>query len=127
MEDSNLVRHAEREMRLAGLFDEDADYGGMIAPHVLELIKLFASEGHSGASAGLTRELFHRLSNFKILSPITSDPEEWMEVSEASGGNPMWQSKRQPSVFSTDGGKTYYDIDEDGRPVHESKEKKETT
>lgn len=27
---SNLVKHAERELFRAGLFDKDADYGGMI-------------------------------------------------------------------------------------------------
>ena len=28
---SNLVKHAERELRKAGLFDQDSDYNGMIA------------------------------------------------------------------------------------------------
>lgn len=106
----SLVEHAERELRLAGLFDKDSDYGGMLGGAALELIKVFASQGHSGFSAGMTRDLFALLSNFKTLTPITSNPEEWTDVSEMSGG-PMWQSKRCPSVFSKDGGATWYDLD----------------
>ena len=109
---SNLVRHAEYELQRAGLFDKDADYGGEIAPHVLNLIKEFSEGEHSGGSAYLTIDLFTRLAKFKTLTPITSDPSEWMNVSEASGGHPMWQNTRMSSCFSQDGGKTYYDIDE---------------
>lgn len=115
------MKHAEKEMRLAGLYDADADYGGMLAPAVLEMVKQFASEGHSGASAEVTLGIFNRVARFKTLSPLTDNSEEWMDVSETSGGNPMWQSTRQYSCFSTDGGRTYYDLDEKGRPAHESK------
>jgi hypothetical protein len=100
---SNLVEHAEREMRRAGLFNEDADYGGAHAHCVLELIKVFASQGHSGASAMLVRKLFHHLSNFENLTELNNDPNEWMEI-----GENVWQSTRNPEAFSRDHGKTYY-------------------
>lgn len=118
-EESNLVSHAKRELELAGMYDADADYGGALAPHILDLIKLFASEGHSGGSAAVTIGVFERLARFKTLSPLTDDLEEWMQVE--MGDKPCWQSRRQSSCFSMDGGKTYYDIDEKGRPVHTSK------
>lgn len=106
--DSNLVRHAERELRLAGMYDEDADYGpGAIADHVLDIVRLFASGGHSGGSAAMTLDIIGRLLAFKTLTPLTSDPEDWMEV-----GDGMWQSKRRPDAFSTDGGQTWYCLDE---------------
>ena len=41
---SNLVDYAERELKLAGLFDKDADYGGMLGHAVLKMVKLFAEE-----------------------------------------------------------------------------------
>ena len=109
-EESPLVRHAEFEMRRAGLFDQDADYGGTLAPHVMDLIRVFASGGHTGFSAPLTVELFARLAMFKTLTPITPAPEEWIDRSDISG-EPTWQNARCPSVFSRDGGQTWYDLD----------------
>lgn len=106
----NLADHAEREMRLAGLYDKDADYGGAIPQAVMALIDAHSKQGHSGMSHHLTLAIFNKVANFKTLTPITSNPEEWMDVTEAMG-RPFWQSKRQPSVFSEDGGATWYDND----------------
>lgn len=117
---SNLVQHAEYELRRAGLFDADSDYEGMLGKAVLDLVKQFASEGHSGGSAHLTLNIFDKVARFKTLTPITSDPSEWMEICRnADGPQPdLWQNIRQASCFSTDGGKTYYDIDaEDQRAI----------
>jgi hypothetical protein len=111
--DSNLVRHARSELQRAGLFDADADYGGMIAEAVVELMHHFAAQGHSGESAMMTLDLFDKLAHYNVLTPLTSDPEEWMEVSEHAPPDqrPVWQSRRKSSCFSNDGGKTWYDID----------------
>jgi hypothetical protein len=113
-----LREHAESEMRRAGLYDADADSGpGAIAKNVLELIQVFASQGHSGGSAMMTIGLFEKLVRFQPLTPITSDPAEWMEVI-APGANVraeptgLWQNRRKPSSFSRDGGKTWYDLDD---------------
>lgn len=64
---SNLVNHAEKELKKAGLFDRDSDYDGMLGDAVLELVTVFAKQGHSGMSAQMTRELFYKLSNFEDL------------------------------------------------------------
>lgn len=111
MSESNLVSFARQELKLAGMYDEDADYGpGAIADHVLSLIALFSSGGHSGGSAMLTLELFNSLARFKPLSPLTTDPDEWMEVGISDpDGSKFWQSRRNPEVFSDDGGKTAYE------------------
>ena len=99
---SNLVKHAERELKLVGMFDKDADYGGALASQILELVKVFSGQGHSGASAGITITVLIKLLKFKNLTPITSDKKEWSEV-----GTNLWQSKRNPAIFSKDGGKTW--------------------
>jgi len=108
----NLIQHANHELKLAGLFDKDADYNGMIAKATMELIEKFSEQGHSGFSALWVRDVFHRLSNFETLTPITSDPNEWTDVSKSCGGDEMWQNKRNPAVFSKDGGKTWYNVDD---------------
>ena len=117
-----LVEHAERELRRAGLFDEDSDYGGMLAESTMKLIKTFAEEGHSGNSAHMQVEIFSRLASYKTLTPLTDDPEEWMNVAEyQSPDSPaIWQNRRDSSCFSNDGGKTYYSIDDKDRKIKTS-------
>lgn len=103
-----LVEHAERELREAGLFDEGSDYDGMVGGAVMELVKVFAAQGHSGMSAHMTIDLFHRVASYKTLVPLP-DPmiaTEYQHVHEQT-----LQSTRRSSVFSEDSGKTWYDID----------------
>ncbi len=111
-----LVEHTKDELERAGMFDEDADYGGMLADNVMEIMKVFAKQGHSGFSAAMCRAIFHKLANFETLTPITSDPDEWMDISEICGGEKgkMWQNKRNSALFSEDGGKTWYDVNDKG-------------
>lgn len=106
---SNLIDHAKRELELANLFDQDSDYSDKIAKDVLELINIFASQRHSGGSAYLVKELFTKLANFETLTPITSDPEEWIDRSDMSY-RPTWQNKRDPQYMSHDNGKTWYNV-----------------
>lgn len=108
---SNLVKHAEEELKLAGLFDKDSDYDGMLGEAVLELVKVFAKQGHSGFSAQQTLLIFNEVANFKPLTPIGKSKDEWVDQSEASS-EPMWQNKRRGTMFSRDAGKTWYDIDD---------------
>lgn len=105
--ESNLVTHARNELRLAGMFDPDADYGPELANHILEIVKLFSTGGHSGGSASITTAILERLLRFQTLTPINTDLDTWMEV-----GTDMWQSTRDPSYFSNNGGKTWYSLDE---------------
>jgi len=118
----NLTDFARNELQIAGLFDKDSDYDGMLGEATIELINTFAKQGHSGFSAGLVRELFTKLSNYKPLTEISNNPDEWMNVD----GKNTWQSRRNPTLFSNDEGKTYYDldeIDENGNKVmHTSKD-----
>jgi hypothetical protein len=106
----SLEEHARRELELCGQYEEDPAY----SESIIRAVKEFASYGHSGGSASVAREQLHALLTFKTLSLITSDPEEWIDQSEVSG-TPMWQNRRDPSYFSTDGGKTWYSLDDPER------------
>lgn len=109
----NLIEHAEHEMRRAGLYDDDADYGGMIPEHIMKIVKIFSDEGHSGGSAALSTQILMRLLRFKTLSPLTDDADEWMQLSPNMGfEKETWQNKRDGSCFSEDGGKTYTCVDD---------------
>ena len=100
----SLIQHAETELKLAGLFDKDSDYGGMLGDSVMELIKVFSEQGHSGCSASMVSNLFDSLSRFKQITPLTLKDDEWNEFGEG-----MFQNKRRSSVFK-DGkdGRAYF-------------------
>lgn len=127
----NLTEHAIMELEKAGYkigpVDEiktGDDYSNSIANSALELVKLFASQGHSGFSAQCTMHLFNTLANFGNLTPLTDNPDEWMDRSEMSNET-IYQSKRNASCFSKDL-KTYWDINADVNRVYEIEDGKET-
>lgn len=103
-----LVDHAERELRRAGLFDEDSDYEGALGEHVLALVKVFADQGHSGYSAGLAIQLFGKVARYETLTPLGNPTETGEYIVHAEDA---WQSTRDGCVFSADQGKTWYHLD----------------
>ncbi len=92
---SNLIIHAKKELELAGYFDKEKDfYQGMTGNAVLELIEVFAKQGHSGMSSSLVINLFKELASFNPINPIYCTDEEWEEVE-----GDMFQNNRLSSVF----------------------------
>jgi len=116
--ESKMTDWARNELQMAGLFDKDSDYEGMLGEAVMELVDKFSEQGHSGFSAEMTASIFDRLIHWKPLSELTNDPSEWNEIGEQnplrtlSGTGKLYQSRRSPSCFSEDGGLTYYDLEE---------------
>lgn len=101
-EESNLVKHARKEL---SLINEEPD----IVTMYMRIVEAFSSYGHSGGSAAACIDVINKLLRFQPLTPLTNDPNEWMEVSEAFGGDDgMWQSLRDSEAFSDDGGQSYW-------------------
>jgi len=90
---SNLINHAEKELRIAGFFDEDSGYNGMLGPAVMELIEVFSDQGHSGMSASIVRSIFGKLANYKPLTPLNFSNDEW------GTGAGIFQNNRNSAVF----------------------------
>jgi NTP pyrophosphatase (non-canonical NTP hydrolase) len=107
----SLVEHATRELELCGQTAEDPAY----AAALVAAVAAFASYGHSGGSAMAAIEQLHTLLQFRSLSPLTNDPDEWHDHGEISG-TPLWQNRRDPAAMSEDGGQTWYFVD-DREPV----------
>ena len=109
-----LLKHAKTEMKAAGLYDKDADYGGMIPEAVEEIVAVFAKQGHSGCSAGIVISILEKVLRYQPLVPLTGKPDEWTEVSAmcAPDNRPLYQNKRCGNVFATDSnGINAWDID----------------
>jgi len=105
---SNLVDHAERELRLLG--NDAAMNQGILA-----MVAVFSTMGHSGSSAEYTTQVLTRLLRYENLTPLTDDPDEWMLIAEEmmpEGMETTWQSRRNPEAFSLNEGKTYYLLSE---------------
>lgn len=105
-----LIEHAKLELELSGLFNEEGDfYGGATGKAVMELIEVFAKQGHSGMSAPIIADLFKRLANYEPLQPITGKDEEWGDVRDLGDGVPYYQNKRCSALFKNgEDGKPYY-------------------
>lgn len=91
---SNLTKHAEHELKMAGLFNKDSDYGGLLGESVMELINVFAKQGHSGYSASIVCDIFNTLAKYQTLTSLTGEDAEWNEVAEG-----LFQNKRNSAVF----------------------------
>lgn len=110
MSDSQLVAHAKRELKAAGLFDKDSDYEGGLGESVLELVNKFAEQGHSGASAAMTTQLFSKVASYEALSPLTGEDDEWNQINDGIDGDIKYQNKRDGRVFKhADGRVTFND------------------
>ena len=120
----SLVEHAKRELDL--IPEEDEEFKAAI----LNAVKAFSAYGHSGSSAWVGIHVLSDLLQFRNLSPLTNDPDEWMHISEDVSGMPnLWQSKRNSEAFSNNGGKTFYLLSEGAtfsnpKPYHRTKKVK---
>lgn len=109
-EESGLLLHAKRELQALGYKLDGVEDGGpnkWIVSNLLELVKVFAAQGHSGMSASYCLDLFSKLAAYQPLGPLTGEDWEWMDVSEMSG-IPLKQNIRCSHVFKE--GDWAYDI-----------------
>ena len=88
------LRHARFELDLV---HEDPRY----IEFFLKVIDAFWELEHDERTLFSTPETIEKLMRHKNLSGLTSNPSEWREV-----GVGIWQSKRDPQVYSVDGGKS---------------------
>jgi hypothetical protein len=103
----SLVEHADRELSIAGYYDErpgDESFIEAVADNVTELLEVFAKQGHSGSSAPIVIDLFKKLAHYELLTPLTGAEEEWRDVGEG-----LQQNIRCSRVFKE--GDEVYDVE----------------
>lgn len=99
----SLLTYAEAELNKIPK-DEDG-IQSLINEDILNIIKIFSEQGHSGFSANYAISVLERLLRFKPLSPLTGEDDEWNDTGYGS-----FQNKRCSSVFKNKDGRCY-DID----------------
>lgn len=102
---SKMLKWAENELLLAGYDKNDPEDGPnkWLAEGTLELLKVFADQGHSGSSAPYAVALFEKLAMWKPIAPLTGGDDEWQAVGENT-----LQNKRNSSVFKGSDGQAYW-------------------
>jgi hypothetical protein len=102
---SNMLEWATEELQIAGYDANDPEDGPnrWLAQGTLELLKVFAEQGHSGSSAPYAVALFEKLAMWKPIAPLTGEDDEWNEV-----GTNVWQNRRNSAVFKKEDGQAYW-------------------
>ena len=90
----NLMAHAEAELPPANGDEMQA----AMNRDLRELVLVFASQRHSGFSAGYAVAALEKLLRFKPLRPLTGEPNEWNEVMDG-----VYQNRRCSRVFKEAG------------------------
>jgi len=99
---SNLTDYAKDELKRIGMIDSGEPYNDWATKAILDLIELFASQGHSGFTAPYVVNMFYRLAMFKPISPLTGEDDEWNDI-----GDGLQQNKRYSAVFKDKDGIAY--------------------
>jgi hypothetical protein len=114
MEDGNLLSHARRELKAAGM-DPDGPADSIntyMAKGTLDLLRVFSEQGHSGASAPFAIKLFATLAAFEPWGPIRGTEDEWMHVGNGGAdGREMYQNTRCSRVFRNSKDGPAYDVE----------------
>jgi len=106
----NPVEYARKELELAGLFDEDSDYGGTLGSDAVEIVEKFAAQGHSGFGAEMLTQILERLLRFRPLTSIQQPVEgDWVQYHGVDCISTC-HHKRDPRLLSDDDGRSWYTI-----------------
>ncbi len=88
----------------------ELDYQGIVDPEkgrIVTIVGTFADFDEEDLPGIL--EKVQLLLQFKPLSPLTNDPDDWDERDDVVPGQKVWQSNRQPDAWTYDPGfHTYF-------------------
>lgn len=113
---TNTYKHAKTELDILSKSSTDPNNRPLIEPFMEEILALcekFGQSGQSGGSAPFTATALansiKKLCLQEPISEITGIEEEWVNISEWSGGKEMYQNKRCSALFKEGkNGKPYY-------------------
>lgn len=124
---SDFTEFALREFKIAGWCDENGkfsdDYQESICKDILEILVVVSRQEHSESSLSYLKKILYNLLDFKPISPLTGEDDEWVKISEG-----LVQNRRMSTVFKSVGkfngqaywidGKIFYEEDENGKKSH---------
>ena len=96
----------ELDLILNNCDEEDRGMQEVINKDILEVVEVFANQGHSGYSANYAIPIINKLLKQSFILPLTGEDDEWCEVADG-----VYQNKRESSIFKDKDrfdGKAYY-------------------
>ena len=117
MAERSLIEHAAYELHKAKIANSDDPELKQVAINTMALIRRIDKMNMTEKQLEYTLQAFQGLVNHQPLSPITTDPNEWEKFeikrknvdTDEEETRVIWQSRRMPSLFSEDEGKTFRD------------------
>lgn len=97
--DSSYVQHAKKEFDIA--WKDREHMQEMMCKQIIELLSVLNTQGDSGTSIGYKLNLFNKLVNFSIISPLTFKDEEFTSPYSLNGRR---QNKRDSRIFMDEDG-----------------------
>lgn len=86
--------------------EEEIKMQEAINKDILDLVEMFANQGHSGFSANYVINILTKLLKQSFVTPLTGKDDEWVEVTPG-----VFQNKREGKIFKQAKrflGKAYY-------------------
>lgn len=87
----------------------ELDYQGIVDPdraNIITIVGTYAEYDDADRPDIIAK--VNTLLQFKPLTALTNDPAEWTDRSSLVGGQPLWQSTRDPDAWSHDGGHHFW-------------------
>ena len=111
--ESNICKHAIKELKLAGYGNGESGPNDWMYQQVIEAVAIFASHGNSGGSDPWEINLVQKLCDWDIISPLRFTNDEWSQIS--SDGT--CQNRRKSDVFKEPNGSIHYNGAFSKRPI----------
>ena len=99
--DSNIIYNFRKEVKYLGWDKSDDKMQKLIVRNVEDLLAVVSAQGHSGFSFSYLMSLFNKAANFKPLSRITFNDDEFND--DTLGGD-VKQNKRDTRIFKYEDG-----------------------
>lgn len=96
--DSNLVKHFKSECEFISKIDNDK-MQKLMNRNVEDILSIISSQGHSGFSISYMKSMLNKAIDFKPLSKLTLNDDEFSECYEGT-----MQNKRDSRIFKYDDG-----------------------
>jgi len=111
---SNLHDFAVRELAIIrGTNPEPDEMQDAIESDILQIVDIFAEQGHSGMSAPYVLKILEKVLAFEPVTPLTGEDSEWNDMSDhGDSKNTIYQNNRCFRVFkevAPDGTEYVYD------------------
>lgn len=94
---TKLIKHAKRELAL--ITEEGDEQQDKMNALILSILLKYGYDAFYQGSSEYVRNAIERLTQYKPLSPLTGEDDEWKECIGNGKGTRTFQNLRCPSVF----------------------------